>query len=193
MSERRADTYYVSDVATLKAVAHPLRVRLLGALRLTGPATASELARQFGESSGSTSYHLRQLARFGYVEEDADQPNARDKRWRAKHRYTSWSEPDFESQPEGAEASRWMRERQRAFTARIAETFDEQRATYGPDWGAVAGQSDTVLRLTAASLAELNERIGELVEEYATRDADEADAEQVAIFISTHPFRGYFA
>jgi DNA-binding transcriptional ArsR family regulator len=187
------DTYYVSDVATLKAVAHPLRVRLLGSLRLDGPATASELGRRFGESSGSTSYHLRQLARFGYVEEDPEQPNARDKRWRAKHRYTSWSEPDLANDPEGVEASRWMRERQRTYAARVAETFQEQRDTYSPEWQRVAGQSDMVVRLTPASLGELIERIAALAEEYAERDAASDDTEQVALYFAGHPFREYFA
>jgi DNA-binding transcriptional ArsR family regulator len=188
---RRSDTYYVSDVATLKAVAHPLRVRLLGALRTEGPATASELGRKFGESSGSTSYHLRQLARFGYVEADAEQPNARDKRWRARHRYTSWSEPGLADSPDGAEANRWLRERQRSFAARVAESFDEQKDTYPEEWRRVAGQSDMMLRLTPASLAELTERIATIADEYAARDADAPDAEQVALYFAGHPFRGY--
>ena len=52
------------ELATLRALTHPLRTRLLGALRVDGPATASELGRRFGESSGATSYHLRRLARL---------------------------------------------------------------------------------------------------------------------------------
>ena len=194
--QRRDDTYYVSDVATLKAIAHPLRVRLLGSLRLDGPATASELGRRFGESSGSTSYHLRQLERFGYVEEDPEQPNARDRRWRARHRYTNWSEPDLAGDPEGAEASRWMRERQRTYNARVAQAFDEQRESYSLEWQRVAGQSDMVVRLSPASLAELEQRIAALAEEFAARDAGDAgapDAEQVALYFAGYPFKGYFA
>src|SRR5687768_13481881 len=104
----------VADLATLRAVAHPLRVRLLAALRSDGPATASELGRRFGESSGSTSYHLRQLARFGFVEDDPEQPNARDRRWRALHGFTSWRESDFADDQEGRAAIRFLRARQRA-------------------------------------------------------------------------------
>jgi len=187
----RDDTYYVADVATLKAVAHPLRVRLLGALRLEGPATASELGRRFGESSGSTSYHLRQLARFGYVEEDPDQPNARDKRWRAKHRYTSWSDSALAGDPEGVEAARWMRDRQRSFVTRVTEAYHEQADSYGPEWQRVAGQSDMAVRLTPASVAALTEQITALAEEYAARDAEAPEAEQVAVFFAAHPFREY--
>lgn len=187
MSEPRADTFYVTDAATLKAIAHPLRVRLLGALRLDGPATASELARTFSESSGSTSYHLRQLERFGFVEEDPDQPNARDRRWRAKHRYTSWTDTD----PAGAEASRWMRERQRTYHAQVAEAFDDDRAAWPAAWSEAAGGSDFATRLTPASLLELGERITALVEEYAARDAEAPDAEQVALYVAGYPFRRY--
>ena len=63
---------HIEDAQLLRAMAHPLRLRLIGALRKDGPATASELARRLGESSGSTSYHLRQLARYGFVEEAAE-------------------------------------------------------------------------------------------------------------------------
>jgi DNA-binding transcriptional ArsR family regulator len=190
-SNPRSDTRYISDVAALKAIAHPLRVRLLGALRVDGPATASELARTFGESSGSTSYHLRQLARYGYVEEDPEQPNSRDRRWRAAHKYTSWSDADLAADPEGAEASRWMRERQRTFADRVARTFEDERGSWSDEWIRVAGQSDLMLRLTPASLAELTDRIVTLAEEYAERDADAPEAERVALYFASFPLRGY--
>ncbi|HJU96652.1 MAG TPA: helix-turn-helix domain-containing protein, partial [Jiangellaceae bacterium] len=50
---------YVQDLEPLRAFTHPLRMRLLAALRSDGPATASDLGRLLGESSGATSYHLR--------------------------------------------------------------------------------------------------------------------------------------
>jgi DNA-binding transcriptional ArsR family regulator len=187
----RPDTRYVSDVAALKAIAHPLRVRLLGALRMDGPATASELARRFNESSGATSYHLRQLARFGYVEDDPEQPNARDRRWRAAHQYTSWSDADLAGDPEGAEAARWMRERQRAFAARVATAFDDARDSWSAEWQRAAGQNDLAARLTPASLTELTERVQALAEEYAARDAGAPEAEQVVIYLAGFPVRGY--
>src|SRR5262245_54354440 len=102
----------VADAATLKAVAHPLRVRLLGALRMYGPATASQLARRFGESSGSTSYHLRVLEKHDFIDEDPEQPNARDRVWRAVHQYTAWNDVDFRDDPAGREAVQFMRNRQ---------------------------------------------------------------------------------
>jgi DNA-binding transcriptional ArsR family regulator len=64
----------------LRALAHPLRVQLLESL-LEGPATASQLGRRLGESSGATSYHLRALHKAGMVEED-ERRNGRERWWK---------------------------------------------------------------------------------------------------------------
>ena len=74
-SERRATR------EEIRALAHPIRFRMVELLR-EGPATASQLARRIGESSGSTSYHLRVLERAGVVSEDAALGNGRDRWWR---------------------------------------------------------------------------------------------------------------
>lgn len=68
------------NAAQLRALAHPLRLRLLEVLRADGPATASQLGRRLGESSGATSYHLRALHRAGMVVE-AEQRNGRERWW----------------------------------------------------------------------------------------------------------------
>lgn len=68
------------NAAQLRALAHPLRLELLQALHVEGPATASQLARRLGQSSGATSYHLRALHRAGMVEE-AEQRNGRERWW----------------------------------------------------------------------------------------------------------------
>lgn len=66
--------------AQLRALAHPLRLQLLDVLGAEGPATASQLARRLGESSGATSYHLRALHKVGMIEE-AEQRNGRERWW----------------------------------------------------------------------------------------------------------------
>lgn len=180
---------HVADVATLRAVAHPLRVRLLGALRVDGPATATELGRRFGESSGSTSYHLRQLARFGFVEEDPDQPNARDRRWRAVHEFTTWRDSDFAVDRAGQAAIRFLRDRQRASLERVAVNFAAE--DWDKAWQDAAGMSDLVTRLTPASLTALDNRVVALAREYEARDAHAPDAERVAIWLAGYPVREY--
>jgi DNA-binding transcriptional ArsR family regulator len=72
----------VASAEQVRAFAHPLRIRILEALR-EGPATASSLGRALGESSGATSYHLRALARAGLIEED-EQPSRRERWWRRR-------------------------------------------------------------------------------------------------------------
>lgn len=67
---------------SLKAFAHPLRMALYAELQRVGPATASQLARTLGESSGQTSYHLRQLERHGFVEDDPEHSGGRERWWR---------------------------------------------------------------------------------------------------------------
>ena len=77
------------DARSLRGLAHPVRLKVLGRLREGGPSTATALAAELGESSGVTSYHLRQLAQYGFVVED-DTPRAsrRERWWRAAHRTT---------------------------------------------------------------------------------------------------------
>lgn len=76
----------VLDARSLRAVAHPVRLRILGLLRLDGPSTATTLAARLGLNSGATSYHLRQLAGGGLIVEDEDRGNGRDRWWHAAHR-----------------------------------------------------------------------------------------------------------
>lgn len=68
----------LSDLAALKALAHPRRQRMLQHLTLHGPATSATLARALGLNTGSTSYHLRALARHGFVEETTEQGRTQD-------------------------------------------------------------------------------------------------------------------
>ena len=76
------DSYAPVSAAELRALAHPLRLQLLHLLRVEGSSTASELGRRLGESSGSTSYHLRVLHRAGIVVE-AERRNGRERWWDA--------------------------------------------------------------------------------------------------------------
>ena len=127
----------VTDVRALRALAHPLRNRLLGQLRVNGPATASQLGRAIGESSGSTSYHLRQLAAYGFVEEVEGQGTARERWWRARHRMTSWQAADLLAQEGGAEVQDEMTRLQIDQHARVLDAWHTRRtrsARSGRPW-----------------------------------------------------------
>ncbi|WP_131844930.1 MULTISPECIES: helix-turn-helix domain-containing protein [unclassified Curtobacterium] len=77
------------DVAALRALSHPTRLRILAHLRIEGPATATTLATRFGINTGATSYHLRHLAHHGFVAEDSSLGNGRDRWWRASRTKTN--------------------------------------------------------------------------------------------------------
>jgi DNA-binding transcriptional ArsR family regulator len=71
----------IRDPQILRAMAHPLRLRLLEELIKAGHATATELAERTGESPANCSWHLRQLAKYGFIEE-AEGGTGRQRPWR---------------------------------------------------------------------------------------------------------------
>ncbi len=114
MSEPR--TVRITDPETLRALAHPLRIRLLGLLRAEGPSTASRLGERVGESSGATSYHLRELARYGFVEDAPGLGTGRERWWRALHEISSWDDDAFDPELVGAVQRRVVESRALAYT-----------------------------------------------------------------------------
>jgi helix-turn-helix protein len=84
----------VLEPRMLRGLAHPLRIRLRAELVEHGPATATQLAARVGQSSGATSYHLRQLAAYGFVTDEPGRGNGRERYWRATHRMLSFDMPE---------------------------------------------------------------------------------------------------
>src|SRR6478609_3575831 len=82
-----------------QVLAHPLRSRLLTALRVNGPATATALAETLDTNTGATSYHLRKLASVGLVEETG-QGRGRERWWRAATEMHAWTERDVAGDPD---------------------------------------------------------------------------------------------
>ncbi|QGV82373.1 ArsR family transcriptional regulator [Streptomyces ficellus] len=176
------------DTAALKALTHPLRIRLLGLLRQDGPATASELAVRTGESSASTSYHLRVLAKYAFIA-DAEHRDGRERRWKAVHELTSWSNAAMSGSDTARAFGAALHRAQLDHFERSLAGFqrDVEAGWLGPDWLEPAGVSDLMVRLTPESLTELWTTIERTVEELVTRDADDARAEQVALFFAGFP------
>jgi DNA-binding transcriptional ArsR family regulator len=183
---------HVTDVRALRALAHPLRSRLLAQLRLHGPATASRLGRAVGESSGSTSYHLRQLAAYGFVEEVEGQGTARERWWRARHRLTSWQAAEIEAQEGGAEVEDELIRIQLDVRGRVLRAWQMQRHDLGPAWTAAASLNDHVLRLRpdeARALAdELNAVLARWMREHPT-DVPAEGTELVEVLTDVVPLK----
>lgn len=156
----------------LKAFAHPLRMAMYTALRNDGPATASMLGRALGESSGQTSYHLRQLERHGFVEDDPGHTGGRERWWRAVG--FSMDSPDLLADPGTAGAARAVLHQALAERAQAMQAWSESLdVTWEPQL-----MSTSTLVLTQDEAAELTERALAVVDEYKrlsdARDDDDA-------------------
>jgi DNA-binding transcriptional ArsR family regulator len=152
--------------ASLKALAHPVRVELLGLLRADGPATATGLAGRLGESSGTTSYHLRQLAGAGFVVEDETRGNGRERWWRAAQDATELSPADWQDDPAVKPALDAFFGVLLRSLAQRAEAWLARRDSTSRAWRDAATFSDARLHLSAAELHRLNNEIDALVESY---------------------------
>lgn len=144
----------------MRALAHPLRLTLLEVLR-EGPSTASRLARDLGESSGATSYHLRALAKAGLIEEAAGRGRGRERWWRRATRRILI--PTGAVDPEG----RALEARVRAvFLARdddVLRRFHAHEPELETSWREAAFVGNWSVELTADEVTALGRRILDLV------------------------------
>ena len=182
------ETKQVTGVEEMKAVAHTLRVQLLASLREHGPATATELAKRFQTDTGSTSYHLRKLAQFGFVEEIADPTgHHRARRWQAAHKTTSWSNAELATSAEGREVVGFIHRRQVQTLAANLERFHSEMADMPQPWVEAFGNGDMITKLTPESLNLLWDNFYADLERLTTQDSDNPDARPIAIFVSGLP------
>lgn len=167
------------DTTALQGLAHPLRVRIFDELNAHGPATSSELARRFGESSGATSYHLRQLARHGFVEEVADRGTSRERWWRVppgriRLEADAMRRDSSAAVREAAQVvlSEWHRGR----TERAAY-WQATTTTWPREWVAGSLVATTHLRLRADEMAELSDELNDVLSRWNDAMADRLAAE----------------
>ncbi|MFF3912555.1 ArsR/SmtB family transcription factor [Streptomyces sp. NPDC001852] len=186
----------ITDLGTLKALAHPLRLKLYRGLTIARVATASQLAEQVDEAVSLVSYHLRKLAEHGLIEEAEPQSgDGRERWWQPASDGVRIHDEDFRDGPEKAAAhtaaSRLFFEQR----AGLYRRFLDERAHWSEEWQDAAESSESVLRLTAAELSELNREMLALVRRYEeqgrTADAvgDTEDRENVAVHTYGFPFR----
>ena len=159
MSERKTHPR-PATAQQIKAFAHPLRMQLYRLLSDQGQATASVLARETGESSGQTSYHLRQLAKFGFVEEVPGEGTGRERWWRAVgFSYDKVAEPDAQTV---RTLNRWMIDNQAAtLHAALAALEDDAEG-----WRDASVLGSTSAWLTRDELDALSEELLAVVERH---------------------------
>ncbi|MGW1165038.1 ArsR/SmtB family transcription factor [Streptomyces sp. NPDC002550] len=192
----RAEERRITDVGTLKALAHPLRMKLYRLLFVAEAATASHLAEQVDEAVSLVSYHLRKLAEHGLVEgAEARSADGRERWWQPSSEGVSIRDEDFQDAPEKVAAHLAA---SRLFLDQRAEMYRgylDQRAHWGPEWNRAAHDSEAVLRLTAEELVELKKDLHDLLKRYdeqgRAREAagDSEGRENVALHVYGFPFR----
>lgn len=172
----------------LKALAHPVRLRMLGLLRVEGPATATTLATRLGLNSGATSYHLRQLALHGFVEDAADLGNARDRWWRAAHRSTTTAHAAAGDPESEAAMEAYLQTVAVVMTEQLQRAVEELPLVPQP-WADASTFSDWVLRLTPARAKALVDALRDQLGDVG--DEEDASAEQFMIQLSAFPLPGH--
>ncbi len=152
----------VSDARTLRALTHPTRIALIEALALSGPLTATAASEHVGESPSSCSFHLRQLAKYGFVEE-AGGGHGRARPWRLSNDGIGITSAPGDSESEIASAAlgRLVVDRQLA----RHETWQTSQGGYPRAWQEAGRDSEWVAWLTAAELETLSAKIAELIED----------------------------
>ncbi|MEI8408184.1 MULTISPECIES: ArsR/SmtB family transcription factor [unclassified Kribbella] len=176
------------DRHLLRALAHPMRNRMLGLLRMYGPQTATTLAGRLGVNTGATSYHLRQLADAGLVLEDDTRGNARDRWWKSAHQGTEFNTAEMlDQEPELA----------MGFLHGIGQTYAENMfgfidsmETLPPEWRDASMLSDFIFHLRPEELATMLAEVMAVLEKYMAPDLTAPlpeGAEQVSVQIQAYP------
>lgn len=175
----------ITDPKALRALAHPVRWKLLEIVGRDGSATATQCAQETGESVANCSYHLNLLAKYNYVEK-AEGGQGREKPWRLVGQSQRWS--DLDKDPEVALAA------QAASGAFLEHALTQIRDRHAaapaePDeWRAVMGVDNGNPYLTPAEVKELRETVRAVLDKYENRrlnpDQRPADARPVNVFLS---------
>jgi Helix-turn-helix domain len=163
------DVRELSDPRAMRAITHPVRLALIEALSLEGPLTATRAADVIGESPTTCSFHFRQLAKYGFVEQAATGPG-RMRSWRLTRvgmRFTDLHE-DPETRVAARALSRTLRERS---FGRL-QAYYEDRSSYPVRWQEVTGSSDFTLHVTPDELRAVDEEVTAILHRYRDRIAD---------------------
>ncbi|WP_353828651.1 ArsR/SmtB family transcription factor [Agromyces sp. SYSU T0242] len=179
---------HLHDPGPMRALAHPTRLRILGMLRMDGPATVGALAERTGEAPGAVSYHVATLARHGLVQEAPEL--ARDRRerwWRAAHEMTSWDPVEFRDDPARHAASEAMRRTVlESYHAELLAALAAESALE-PEWVEASDSSDGAAQLTLEEFRELAAELAVVREKWWARGREPREGTRSVRWI-THAF-----
>lgn len=174
------------DAVAVKTLAHPLRSRLLGALRRRGRATATELAAELETNSGATSYHLRRLEEVGLVR-DTGEGGGKRRLWEATTERHSFYPSDFGGDDDAEAALGWLARDYVRHLATRHERWIDVQASWPAPWRDAAGLSDDMVVVTAEQLQSLVDELGEVVARHRRLGQGNPSARRVSVFFAAHP------
>jgi len=174
--------------AGLRTLSHPTRLKMLSLLRSDGPATATTLAARLNINTGQTSYHLRQLAQHGFVVDDHERGNGRDRWWKAAHQSTMTdAEPADEADREAFDA----------YISAVAVIYGhnlqaaiEERPLLPKEWRDASTVSDYHVRVTAKHAEALTNKMHDLFMELREDADDDPDAAEFVFQFQAFPRPG---
>jgi DNA-binding transcriptional ArsR family regulator len=160
----------LTDPKMMRALAHQARIAIWMHLGLNGPATATECAEIAGLSPSACSYHLRTLARHGFVEEDrASAADGRERPWRA--RLLAFNISEGPGVPAATQmASRLLVENMRAAAEENRARYMARQSEYPADWQAASGELFSAAHVTPEELQRMREQVIEVMAPYVRLD-----------------------
>ncbi|MEZ0494347.1 ArsR/SmtB family transcription factor [Kineococcus sp. TBRC 1896] len=182
-------TVELTDPATMRVLAHPTRLRLLGELRVHGPCSVGTLSRAVDEAPGSVSYHLSRLAEVGLAAEAPEHaPDRRQRWWRSVHALTRTPSPLDTSDPERSAASTALRKSFVRGLADAHEAYLDAEHDLPPEWAEAASSGDLYFDLTADELAEMAAEVEQLWARWLARsDRDRPGTRPVLALYALFP------
>jgi DNA-binding transcriptional ArsR family regulator len=175
----------ISDPTRVRALAHPLRLELLDVVGNLGSATATQCAEQTGESVASCSFHLRMLAKYGYIEPAGRR--GKEKPWRLVERSQVIS-PDWDD-PSSVTAAWEFAVFMLDFEAERLRGWLERARHEPPEWVDATTMKESTAWLTRDELAEVSRVLNELTDRFVERRADPskrpAGARLMRVFAAT--------
>ena len=180
----------LNDPTVMRALTHPVRLALLETLALEGPLSATEAGTLIGESPTTCSFHFRQLAKYGFVEQDSVGPG-RQRHWKIAHLGMYMDNTADDPAMNVAATSLETLLRRRAFDR--LQAFQEAKSSYPRAWQEAADSIQSIIFLTPEELTEVNARLFEVIDRFSERITDPGQrprgALPVEVLTFTFPIR----
>lgn len=174
----------LEDPRAMRALAHPVRLQIRDLLDDEGPLTATEVSDRIGESPANCSFHLRTLAKYGFIEE-AEGGKGRNRPWQIR---SGWMRVEPENlSGDARRAALVMGQALRAALARRIESWARRQHDLPEPWQHVGFQMQVDTNLSPEDLKQIGERIGEVLAPYTKHADSTPDTRRVTIAVQGFP------